>query len=717
MSMNTTKFVPFKFSVSWLMVGSVSVLVLFAFLGNLRTTLVIATSIPVAILATFILMYVSKFTLNIYSLGGLALGVGMLVDNSTVVLENIFRRFELGENATDAAERGGNEVAASITAGTLTTVAVFLPLIFVQGMSGVLFQQMAYIVTFSMICSLLAALTLVPMITSLVLKSMKRKAESGKQDFAFLRWLDDNYRAAIAWTLSHRLIVCGAVGLVLLVSLGLGRFIPTEFMPVADEGEVRVNGEMQVGTRVEVVAEKFRLIEDMIRQEVPEATDVLTELGATGFGGGNSAHTGQLRIYLKPLSERKRSSAQIANALRKPLANIPGMVVRTRPGQGLYVLRLASGGNTDRLQVDIRGYDLAKSAELAEQVSNLMKEIPGIRDAQISREFGTPEEQIIIDRDKAAALGLTIQDVASALQTVLTGTQAGNYREGGKEYVILVKIAEAEQRSLNELLQMTLNNNQGQPVMLSNVITTQPGLGPVSIARKEQERVITVSADTADRPVDQITAELDRRLREMNLPPDFTVGLAGDIEEQQKSFQQLALSLILSLALIYMIMAAQYESLLHPFVVMFAVPLSAIGVILTLLATNTSLNLQSFIGIIMLGGIVVNNAIILVDTINQLRREQGMELRAAVEEAGYRRLRPILMTTLTTLLGLVPLALGLGEGAEAQAPMARTVIGGLASSTLFTLFVVPIFYFTFEGWAGRWQQWRQRRQGGLSHEV
>lgn len=675
--------------------GLLSVVVLFVFLGNFRTTFVIATAIPVSIVTTFILMYFVGFTLNVITLGGLALGVGMLVDNAIVVLENIFRNREQGEEPLPAAVKGSQQVTAAIIASTLTTMAVFLPLVFVRGISGVTYQRLGVIVAFSLMASLVMALTFVPMLTGRLLGG--RKPMTIKARRPFLQWLDRVYRQLLQRVLKAKIVVLPVVLGVFAAAIWLGLGIPFEFMPESDEGEVRISVEMEVGTRLEVLANRMLEVEAAVKEAVPEATDIMVEMGGTGFGGPDASYKAQIRIYLPPLSERNRTTFQIANDLRAPLSNLPGMVIRSRAASGFFVLsRLSGGGSNERVQVDIRGFDQATAESLAAQVQALTKDIRGITDTQLSRDSGTPESSIVVDRVKAADLGLSVSDIGRTLQTVLTGSIASTLRDNGKEFNIRVKIADAEETELERLLQIPVINSSGNPVLLANVVRVEKGTGPVSIERKDQERVLTVRANVAERPLSEVLEEVQQAIREISVPQGFSIVLAGDIEEQQKSFRDLLIGLLLSLLLVYMIMAAQYESYLYPFVVMFSVPLAGIGVVAALLLTNTVFSLQAFIGCIMLGGIVVNNAIILVDQINQLRREDGMPLRAAIEEAGFRRLRPILMTTLTTALGLMPLALGLGEGSEAQAPMARVVIGGLISSTFLTLFVVPVIYEILE---------------------
>ena len=681
--------------------GMLAVLVLLFFLRNIRSTVIIFTAIPISIIATFALVYFSGFTLNIMTLGGLALGVGMLVDNAIVVIENIDRLRLSGDPPEKASLNGSEEVTGAIVASTLTTLAVFLPLVFVRGMAGVMFKQLSLVVSFSLFCSLGVALTLVPMLAAKILHPTKRTPSPNETVLhklfiasgRFFTQMEGDYKRLIHYTLDHRVLVVGGAVLLLVGSLTLIPLVGVELMPSADEGEVRVYAEMQVGTRLEVLDERFKIIEAIVKEAVPETKDVVTYIGPSWRRVGS--HTGEMRIALKPQAERSRSSEKIAADLRRKIIDIPGVTIRTRPGRGLFILRLGTTGG-DRIQVEIRGHDLETADVLAERVNKVVEHVDGVTDARVSRESGSPEELIIIDRQKAADMKLTVSQIANTLQTILSGTSASNFREGGDEYRILVKLKEGERMDLRDILDLTLSNSDGQPVVLRNLVQVRPRSGPVSIERKDQERVVTVSADISGRDMGSILADLREEFRSIPVPRDFSIVFGGDYEEQQKAFRELLLSFILALVLVYMVMACLYESLRHPFVVMFSVPLAVIGVVLMLFLTKTTFNVQSYIGCIMLGGIVVNHSILFVDHTNLLRRRDGMPLREAIEEAGRRRLRPILMTGMTTVLGLVPLALGFGEGGEAQAPIARVVIGGLLSSTLITLVFVPTIYSIFE---------------------
>ncbi|MFA4986011.1 MAG: efflux RND transporter permease subunit [Candidatus Brocadiia bacterium] len=679
--------------------GALAVLVLLFFLRNILSTLVIATAIPVSIIATFTLMYFCGFTLNIMTLGGLALGVGMLVDNSIVVLENIFRIREGGVPAEEAATSGTDEVVAAVVSSTLTTVAVFLPLLFVRGMAGIMFKQLAIVVSFALLCSLVVALTVVPMLAARLLRKLPSGDRSHESIFRkFYRLsgmmftgLESAYKDLLRVSLNHRFVVIFVVVALLAGSVVMIPLVGTEMMPAADEGEVRVTAELEVGSKLEASDAKLRQIEEIVKANIPEAISTVASTGGGGHDGGSSA---DMNISLKPLAERTRSSEQVASDLRKKLAGIAGITIRTRAGQGLFILRM--GSSSERVQVEIRGHDLAMADDLAARVKKIVENVDGVTDVSVSRQTGNREELVVVDRQKAADMKLTVTQVAEFMESLMSGASAGNYREGGDEYAIVVQLANAETAKLDEILNLTLNNADGKPVVLRNVVSVKQRTGPVRIERKDQERLLTVSANIADRDLGSILEDVRKGLAAIAVPSEFSVAFGGDYEEQQKAFRELLLGLILALILVYMVMACQYESLRDPFVVMFSVPLGIIGVVLMLFLTGTTFNIQSYIGCIILGGIVVNNAILLVDHTNLLRRRDGMPLRAAIEEAGRRRLRPILMTASTTILGLLPLALGLGEGGEAQAPMARAVIGGMASSTLFTLVFVPVMYSIFE---------------------
>jgi HAE1 family hydrophobic/amphiphilic exporter-1 len=450
---------------------------------------------------------------------------------------------------------------------------------------------------------------------------------------------------------------------------------------------------MEIGTRLDLVDRQTRIMEQIVQPAVPEAVASVTTVGATGWRAGAGSE-GELRISLLPAARRNRSNTAVAKDIRHRLdGNIPGMDIRVRAPQGQFLLQRLLGGD-EGLTVEIRGYDLVTLDALAARVAKLIGDVPGITDVQTSLEAGTPQQEIRVNRDKVADLGLSIRDVTKLLQTAVAGSEAGEYRAGGNSYRILVQLKDAEKRSLNEILNLALTTASGEEVTLRNVVTAVPGRGPILIDRKDQQRRVTVRANFADRDLGSVASEVQSLLDQIPRPVGYELTVAGNFEEQQKAFRELVISLVLALVLVYMVLACQYESFRSPLVVMFSVPVAAVGVLVTLFVTHTTFNVQSYIGCIMLGGIVVNNAILLVDQAGRLVHD-GMTTRDALTEAGRRRLRPILMTTLTTILGLLPLALGIGEGSDAQAPLARAVVGGLTGSTLITLVLIPAVYSLF----------------------
>jgi len=679
--------------------GSLSVLVLLFFLRNLRSTLVISVAIPISVIATFGLLYSGGFTLNLMSLGGLALGVGMMVDSSVVVLENIFRRQqEHNEEAKVAADKGTREVASAVIAGTVTTLVIFLPLVFVRGVSGVLFKELAFVIMFSLACSLLVSLSLVPMLASKFLRHQapERKGWSARlavRTGSLFEALENAYQKLLHSVLRLRVTTVLLAATVFSASLLLLPMIGTEFMPPSDEGEVRVKGEMEVGTRLDLIDRQTRKLEEIVFDSVPESISSVTSVVSSGTRGSATA-SGEIRLSLLPATQRKRSNVEIAEDLRKRLQDgIPGMKIRVRAPQGQFLLEriLAS---VEGVTVEVRGFELATLGVLADKVAKSIEDVDGVTDVELSRVTGIPQQELHIDRDKVADLGLTIRDVSEAIETAVAGTKTGEYRVAGNSYRILVQLENAEKRGLEEILDLQLGTPDGDMVVLRNLVSTESGRGPVTIDRKDQQRLVTVTANVSGRDLGSVAEDVKKRLDNIPRPVGYDLLISGNYQEQQKAFHEMFISLVLALLLVYMVLASQYESLGDPLIVMLSVPVAAVGVLVTLVLTNTTLNLQSAIGCIMLGGIVVNNAILLVDQTSKLRHA-GMDTRDALVEAGRRRLRPVLMTTLTTILALLPLALGIGEGADAQAPLARAVVGGLTASTLITLLLVPAVYSLF----------------------
>ncbi len=682
--------------------GLLAIVVLLFFLRSIRSTAIIATAIPISIIAAFSLMYFTGLTLNLMTLGGIALGVGMMVDNAIVVLENIFRLREQGAAPRKAAHQGASEVAAAIVASTLTTLAIFLPLVFLEGVSGVMFRQLAYVIGFTLLCSLVVALSLVPMLASRV-PGTAPPGPGARRDVGrrLLGWAAERFRRlealysrALDRALRRPVAVFGAAVVLFAGALLLVPRLGTEFMPEADEGEVRVNADMEAGTRIEAMDAKMREVERIVRENVAEIENMEVRSGSWGWRGTGGIR-GSVRAYLVPARDRDRSSEEIANALRPKFRDIPGVDLRVSPGRGLFILRMgAGGGEDDRLGVEITGFDLNTLDALAAQVAAAVESIPGVTDVELSRQDGVPRQLVRIDRDRAADFGITTGQVARMLRTAVGGSRAGEFRDNGDEVRMLLRLRDADRMELDDVLNLTIPNGDGDQVSLRSLVAFSREPGPTQIERRNQQRVANVSINFSDRDLGSASRDILEVLAGIPTPANYQMFVRGDYEEQQEAFRELLISMMLSILLVYMVMACLYESLRNPLVVMFSVPMAGIGAILLLFLTGSTLNVQSYIGLIMLGGIVVNNAILIVDQASRLQAD-GSSADDAAREAGRRRLRPILMTSLTTMLALVPLAMGVGEGAEAQAPLARAVIGGLLSSGLITLFVIPIVYVWF----------------------
>jgi HAE1 family hydrophobic/amphiphilic exporter-1 len=679
--------------------------IIFAFLRNLRSTLIICVSIPISIIGTFALLYFAGFTLNTMTFGGLALGVGMIVDASIVVLENTFRHMEMGKPRLQAAIEGSEEVWSAILASTLTHVAVFVPLLFLSGVSSVMFVQLAIVVMFSLTMSLFVAVTIVPVLCSRLLRlpaPIEQRTGLGGRLFTasergFER-LEAFYRRTLHTALQHRPTILGAAAALTMVAFLLLPTIPTELVPQTDEGEVSVNARLPVGSRIERAEAVALQLESLVQDHVPEAVTIMSSAGGGGFRGGGASSV-SLNVMLTPRDERTRTSEQIATALRGVLVGLPGTSITTRASGGNNQLnRALGGGNQDsRLSVEIRGEDLDEARRIAEDVMAMLRDTPGVANPQVGREEGRPELTIRVDRPKAALLGLSVANVANSIRTNIGGTQAAMYRELGKEFPIIVRLREEDRNRVDSISDVLISTPGGQVLQARNLLDLRPETGPTEISRKNQQRLLRVNAELdAGVALGDGVRAVQERLPQVPRPQGFQVGFGPEVEQQAQAFSQLQVLLLLGVLLVYAVMASQYESLRDPFIVMFAVPGASIGVVLALKLTSTAFSLQAYIGVIMLAGIVVSNAILLVDYTNILRRRDGKPLREAVEQAGRTRLRPILMTTLTTILGLMPMSLALGDGAELQAPLARVVIGGLAASTLVTLVLVPTVYTLFE---------------------
>ena len=679
-----------------------AVFILYVFLRNGSSTFIIAASIPISIIATFGLLYFSGLTLNQMSFGGLALGVGMVVDNAVVVLENIVRHREAGKDARASALVGTREVAGAITASTLTTCVIFIPVVFMQTISGVIFQQLALVVVFSLACSLLVALTLVPMLASKLLAVRSARAERAAARLAFiqrgLQRLEDRYAAVLDASIAHKKRVAGVTLLLVIAGFAAVPLIPVELAPQSDADLVDVDMNMGDGTNIAVVNRYLLELEQIVKEQLPpgDVAHLTTEV---------TDGSAEVEITLKPGASI--SNSELADRLRLATAGlIPGGEIRVRARSGLWILRriFGSGGDED-VAIELRGYDLEKAQQIALQIQTAIEVIPGIADVRISNREGRSEENVLLDRVKLQELGLSVRDVAEAIQTNVGGSRAGSYRIGGEEFPITVRLQPDDRRGVQSLDNIPIRLPGGETIPVSSVIDVRAGRGPPEIQRIDSQRVTTITAVLGSGlPLGEAVAAIRERTAGIALPPGFSLYFGGEYEEQRKAAVDFQLSLFIAVVLIYMVMAGQFERFLDPLIVLFSIPLAVIGVVPTLLLTGTTLNMQSLMGVVMLTGIVVNNAIVLVDYINLLRREEGVPLVEAVRIAGRRRLRPILMTTLTTVLGLLPMSFGIGTGAELQASLARVVLGGLVASTLVTLVFIPVVYLGCYGWLERRRQ-------------
>ena len=707
------------------MLGSgLVILIIFLFLRNFRSTLIVCTSIPISVVGTFALLYFGGLTLNTMTFGGLALGVGMIVDAAIVVLENSFRHMEHhGKDRMQASIDGSEEVWSAILASILTHIAVFVPLLFLEGVSSVMFRQLSIVVVFSLAMSLFVAVTLVPVLCSRLLvlpPPIEQRSGIGAKMYGLsermLEAMDDGYKRILHLALAHRPSIIGLCVASLVAAAFIYPKLNTEFSTQTDEGQVQVNIELPRGTRIEVTGPVLDRIEQTVKELVPEATDMIVNAGSGAFGpfgGGGGGNRGNIQLLLTPKDDRKRSSEQIAFDLRRQLSGIPGVIVRANASGGNNQMnRFLSGGGFGgpggggRLSLEIRGEDILESQRVAQATKDLLDEVPGVADARLGRDDGRPELSVRVDRAKAALFGVSATAVANTIRTNVSGTQAATFRQNGKEFPIIVRLREDERQLTTDVENVLISTPQGQVLQAKNLMKLETTLGPVQIERKNQQRITFVNAEpevTLSEAVEAINSRLGSLVQ--TLPRDFSVGFGAEVEQQAQAFNQLRMVLILALVLVYAVMASQYESLRDPFIIMFSVPTAALGVVGSLWLTGTSFNMQAYIGIIMLAGIVVSNGILLVDYTNVLRRRDGLPLREAVELAGRTRLRPILMTSLATMLGLVPMSLGLGEGSELQVPLARVVIGGLLTSLAITLVLVPTVYTIFEeGIGGLWRR-------------
>jgi len=690
-------------------------LVLLFFMRNVRSSLIVAVSIPISMITTFAVMDQAGLTLNIISMAGLALAIGMLVDNSIVVLESIFRHREEGENPIDAADKGASEVSMAITASTLTTLAVFIPVLFVPGLAGELFNDMVITIVFSLSVSLIVALTLIPLLGSRFIKFSEQLAHK-KNFFSRMkdtvsRWLTDFnafYLRILGWSLKHKkVVVFSAIGL-FIVSIMIMMSMGGNFLPESDMGFMAIAVDRSPGISLESMEQSMHEINAIIKENVPEVENVYTNFGQ-GDGimalfSSQGASEGDITIRLKDLSERNRSMFEIQDALRDKFKNLPDVDARFADRGQEAVM----GGGAD-IMIEIFGHDLQVAEALANQIELKVENIKGVVNVETSINESAPELRINLDRQRIADLGLSTAQIGQVVSSSVLGTVATRYREGGDEYDIRVQLNKEARSSKADVENILLMTPMGRQIPLRSIATVEFSKAPKEIIREDQERLVTVNLDISGRDLRSATNDVKNQLKLVAVPNDFRVEIGGTAEEQQESFMYLFLAMVVAIFLTYMVMASQFESLVDPFIIMFTIPLSFIGVAMALLITGTDLSVMALVGIVMLVGIVVNNGIVLVDYINQLR-ERGRELNDAIIEAGRVRMRPVLMTALTTIFSMLPLALGIGESGENWAPMARSVMGGLTVATALTLIVVPVIYAIVEILSMRRKAKRQARR-------
>ncbi len=707
--------------------GALSILIILLFLKDIASTAIIGVSIPISIIATFFLMYQTGTTLNVMSLGGLALGVGMLVDDSIVVLEAIYKRRERGESGAVAAQRGAAEVGRAVVASTLTTIAVFVPVVFVEGIAAQLFRDQALTVSFSLLASLVVSLTLIPMVAALLmtgpppglpaasgaagrwrafgpaglLRLTRRGAARLVSYLAVLarpitvpfdRALNAVLRAypnVLRWALRSKGMVLAAAILAFVGSLFLARTLGVDLIPSFSQGEFSYLVELPEGTPLETTD---RFVED-VQSALQGDTRVASVSATIGGAGLSLARTGsegenaaRLQVRMAP-GTRRRDEEGVAAVLRRRLEQAAGARFKfERPSY--FTFRTP-------IEVEIYGDSIADLTSAAVDLKQALQKVPGLVDVKSSMEVKNPELQVTFHRDQLTRLGLDLFQVAGTIRNKVQGEIATRFLQGDREIDILVRSVEVGQATVADVSDMIIGQRDGVPLYLKSVAEVRLAEGPSEIRRIGQKRAAVIAGDISGRDMAAVAADVRRALRSVTLKPGVVADLSGQEEEMERSFRSLKMALALAIFLVYLVMACEFESLRHPLVVMVTVPLGVIGAVLALVVTGHALNVVAMIGAVMLAGIVVKNAIVLIDAVNQLRAE-GLEREEALVRAGLNRMRPILMTTATTVLGLLPMALGLGEGAELRAPLAITVIGGLSVATVLTLVVIPVIYVLFD---------------------
>ncbi|HTY14069.1 MAG TPA: efflux RND transporter permease subunit [Candidatus Omnitrophota bacterium] len=671
------------------------------FLRNVRGSIIVSLAMPFSILAAFIYMFFAGASVNIISLASIIISIGVVVDDAIVVLENIYRhREKKGEGADDASVNGAGEVSGAVLASTTTNLVIFIPMLLVSGFIGIFFSQLASITIVVIAMSFVTAMSLTPMLCSKLLEI--KKSEDGKETM-FNRFykssedlfaaVENAYRRTLDWALNNRRMVVFSLSALFFLSLALFAFTGTEFFPEQDTGLVSATVTMPSGTRWDQTAVAMKEIEHAVQKNVPETEFVMVQAGggAQMSFGKTGPNIGKIYLKIVPLDKRKRDLTQIQRAVADIIWAVPGVKSVDFSASGAN--QLAGGGKP--VTVELYGSNFDDIDQAVAKLFPQMEKIQGLVDPSVSREKSNPEYALSVDRDKAAALGLSMYDIAMAARGSIYGTIASEYREGGDQYDIFTRFNEGDRHSVDDIKNVYVTNRLGENVTLGNISDVELRNGPQEIEHKNQQRTVRIEADTFGRPLGDVIGDVQKVINNTLLPNNVTVKIAGSAEQIQESFRSLTFALLLGLALIYLVMVAQFESLIDPFVIMFAVPFALTGVIWALFLTGSSFGVMAFIGLILVAGVAVKNSIVLVDYINILRH-RGTELKEAVLEAGRTRLRPILMTSATAILALFPIVISRGEGSGFWKPMAISVIGGLLVSATISLVFVPTVYFIIE---------------------
>ncbi len=689
-------------AVAWnMLLGSIlAAAVLYLFLRNIRSTMIIGLSIPISIVTTFLFMYFSGLTLNVLTLGGLALGIGMMVDNAIVILENIYRLRQLGYSLKDAAIEGTSEIGGAIVASTLTTVVVFLPIVFVEGLAAQLFKPLALSVAFSLLASLFTALIIVPLLSSTFMKVSDEESSFQQGFHRTSNW----YRSILQKVLKKPKTTILVTLVLFFASFGLTPFIGQEFLPAQDQGLVTIDARLPAGSALNATFEIVQDI-DQVLETIPEIDLSYVTVGGTdnfSLAAGTQMNRANYNILLKERSERNRSDVEIAEDIRKKLINIPNAEIRVSGSD--------SGFTGDPVSITIKGSDLDTLRILSDEVIELISQVDGVREPSSNFTAGNPEISVNIDRERASTYGIRSAQIAAAINDATRGLVSTRLARSGDEVDVRLVIDDRYTSSIEHLSQLLIDAPTGEKVPLHVVASINRDQGPSQIRRADRLREVTVRASIMNRDLGSTINDIEETLRnEMSLPAGYRISFGGQNEQMQDAFFKLSGAIALAIVLVYMVMAARFESFFSPFIIMFSVPVTAIGVLIGLFITLQPLGVGSLVGILILTGIVVNNGIVLIDYINLLK-SRGVDTYEAILEAGPTRLRPILMTALTTILGLIPLTLGFGEGTEIQQPMAIVIVFGLSFATFITLVLIPAIYYIAD-------QWKEKRKAKKAVEV